>query len=454
MSSLGLLMQLGGTLGMITASVIALGGTFVVGLPMPGILFAIGALCWIRAAHHRAAGTALLYRPETVAPAIARYALVSLAQTGFCLFLLRDALGPAVLVQLGAASLAWPVVLAARFVVHQPTAMPGGARSEDLGFEGVSVLMVALGLTGALFAATFVALFVADLSITLKSTAMTGSALILVVLLVRSLIHVRAGLEGIAGASFDQHIALGRRYHDAGTGSAACVGAAVFVISLLGTHAAQLWVALASGTAVGLALFAWPSLLRRFYMERNFEVYLVASQNGHDQPSFQRPPDAGLTALGWLLVAASAPALALSVVAISVTGLSGTPGICGALDIETHALWWLLSLALPGSWAGVELVRMSPRRKLAAMVFAGVAGAMMIAPLGPDLGGPWAIFELTGQGAEASLTALRATLIYLLTVLAMATAIIAGRRSLPAAFVRVARSARVAGRQPARPLKR
>lgn len=480
MSSLGLLMQLSGTLGMIAASLIALAGTFVSPLAMPGLLFATGVVCWIRAAHHRAAGTALLYRSDafvaspvaspaaglttglvaglTTGPAAAvlRYILVSVGQTGFCLFLLHDHVSLAVLAQLGAVSLAWPVVLATYFALPGVRRVVSHAipRSEDLGFEGVSVLMVALGIVGVLFAATFVALFLGDLTTTLKSTAMSGTALIFVVLLVRSLIHVRAGLDGISGASFDQHLVLGRGYHDTGTGSAACVGAAFFVLSMLSVHPAQLWVALASGTTAGLALFTWPSLLRRFYMERNFEVYLAASRNGHSEPSFERAPDAGLTALGWLLLAVSSPAVALSLAGLSGIGASawsrfdqagwGAGWGAGWADVGANAYGWLIILAGLGLWAGVELLRMSQRRKKAAAIFAVVAVAMMIAPLGLDLGGPRAVLDLAGQGGEASLTALRTTLVYFLTALAMATAIIANRRSLPATIARIVAPGRIA----------
>ena len=56
---------------------------------------------------------------------------------------------------------------------------------------------------------------------------------------------------------------------------------------------------LALVTGVCWMLMAWPMIIRRFFSERQFADLLA----GDDAPIHRRAPDAGLTGLGWLLLA-------------------------------------------------------------------------------------------------------------------------------------------------------
>ena len=426
LSSLALLMQLGGTLGVLACSVVALTGTFVDPLDLPGILFFCGVLCGIRSAYHRAAGTSLLYG-EGDAPlrAVYRYLLVSVGQTVFCVILLRQHLPVATVMKVAAAFLAWPSTLAVVFCgpVLRRCARGSVRESEDHGFEGASVLMLGLGVVGALFAATLLGHLVREPAASFRNAADVIAGLAFVVLVGRSLLHIRTGLLGTAGASYDEHLALGRRYYEVGVGSATCLCATTFIVALASSYPANLWVALVASVFIGVSLFAWPSILRRYFMERAFSVYLA----GDGEPAFQRAPDAGLSALGWLLLAVSPLAVALATTTI-VTSRSVS---------EAHLAIWLAILASLGSASGIALVRMSKWYRAVALVHAVVTIVVTLGVLWSGLAGLEAIAGQALGGVESFLASLQTGLVYLGLAIAIATLVLISRTTMPAAVARI-----------------
>jgi hypothetical protein len=119
-------------------------------------------------------------------------------------------------------------------------------------------------------------------------------------------------------------------------------------------------------------LLAWPLIIRRFFADRQFADLLA----GPGATLHRRAPDAGLTWLGWLLLALAAwnasflvPNLAMSHSADVLWSLIGG----GA-----HSLWWNAGLVILQGWAGFELVRMSPQSKLIATVYGIIAIALTV----------------------------------------------------------------------------
>ena len=426
LSSLGLLMHIAGTLGVIIASIVALAGTFHYPFQISGVLFCCGALCGIRSAYHRAAGTELLFGTAPQ-PAISRYFWLCAFQTAACLFLLRRDLSLATAVPFAAVFMAWPVALRIAFALPAigDLTRRGVPDAEDYGFEGASVLMTAFGAMGVLVSTVWLIDILGTPAVTFSHAASSMTALAVAVLAGRSLFHLRAGLRGVAGASYEEHSASARSYCDVGVGSAACVGATTFVVSMLSAYPLNLWLAMVMGTATGMALFAWPGIVRRMYVERNFDIYAA----GADAPTFHRSPDAGLSALGWLLLAISTPGLALAAADLafgSSTACSWAGGLAG----------WLLAAGCLGSFAGIELLRMSRRAKRVAIGY-GVANILVVLGiLWPGLDGLDALASGPQNDAGSLLATLQTSLVYVHLALAMVTLALVRRVVAPVAVAR------------------
>jgi hypothetical protein len=128
---------------------------------------------------------------------------------------------------------------------------------------------------------------------------------------------------------------------------------------------------------VVLLLATWPLLLRRFFQERHFNLMLAGDQ----APLVRRAPDTGLTTLGWLLIATSVSSVAIELASfVSSPTLAGgnmfmmmaSPDSLGATGLDRYLPLLMGAAAL---WAGIELVTMSARHRLAATVY-GVLGSV------------------------------------------------------------------------------
>ena len=115
-------------------------------------------------------------------------------------------------------------------------------------------------------------------------------------------------------------------------------------------------------------LMAWPLIVRRFFSDRQFADLLA----GDDAPVHRRAPDAGLTWLGWLLIAHARSRVVHHPADHHGTrrrwrrlGRGGAMGLEGMISVfgptGLRSVWWSVGLFGLQGWAGFELVRMSPQ---------------------------------------------------------------------------------------------
>ena len=383
LSSLGLLMQLGGSAFAAYASLVA----FVVLFDEGGRgdskwIFPILALCVTRSMFHRLAGVELLYRSVEGASqgsgsdaglaGVRRYIVVAFAQTGLLGLMLAVKLQwpiEYVLAIVGALA-AWPTTLVV--LLAMPRFRPFAHKipvSEDKGFEGASILMTILGLCGGLATATVVIVL-----LDLGGQTMQGPGVLvmlaLVMLVIRSVIHVQAGVSGLRETSVDHSVELATRYANFGVISSFCTGGAL----LLAAMAARLNLSgLAIVGGVCWMLMAWPMIIRRFFSDRQFADLMA----GEDAAVHRRAPDAGLTGLGWLLIGHAVVMASFTVPQIVMRHYHPTGSAAELVTVlgasGDRSMWWNVGVSVLEGWAGYELVRMSVQHRVITMVYAVIA---------------------------------------------------------------------------------
>lgn len=382
LSSLGLLMQLAGNVLAAYAGMIAFSMLFAVrGSGQTLWFFLIFGACIARSLVQRWAGAQLLYgnggleegKVQRMA-GIHKYVVVALAQTAVVAGLLYFKLhmpGKFVLALAAGLSL-WPVTLAIlvrlprfkRFSDDLPL-------TEDKGFEGASILMTVLGTCGLVATGTLLLIL-----LDLPGNMLTKGPGVLVVLslgmlVVRSVLHVQAGLSGLRETSVDRSVELANRYANFGVISSFCFGGALLLavmslkMNILG---------LVAISAACWLLMAWPLIIRRFFSDRQFADLLA----GDGAPLHRRAPDAGLTGLGWLLFSHAIFSASLLVIELfsgegsnlraeqMLSALGGGSGF--------RSVWWSVGSVVLQAWAGYELIRMSPQSRVIATIF-GIVGA-------------------------------------------------------------------------------
>ncbi|MBL0216124.1 MAG: hypothetical protein IPQ07_19855 [Myxococcales bacterium] len=382
LSSLGLLMQLGGSLFAAVATL----GTFVTMLTRGGrgedklwILLILG-MCVTRSMFHRMAGTELLYGKRTLEGSasplggVKRYIVIALAQSAILFMIMVGkfhvpfgiAIGPA----LGLAL--WPAVLAVlvalprfrRFQTELPVA-------EDKGFEAASVLMTVLGTTGVLGTGLFLIVMLDAGGRMLSQGPGILIMLATILLVIRSGLHVQAGLSGLRETSVDRAVELANRYANFGVISSFCAAGALLLLLMSG---AMNIAALAIVAGLCWMLMAWPMIIRRFYSERQFADLMQGDQaNLH-----RRAPDAGLSGLGWLLFAHAMMSAAMLIPQLVVTNGAMSRKMFEAMSMfgggaGVRSLWWSAGLVVLQAWAGFELIRMSSTHRIIGTVFSIVA---------------------------------------------------------------------------------
>lgn len=437
LTGLGLLMQLVGSVMLGLMAMVALAPIFAGAAPGAWPIFLLGATGAIRAAFHRAAGGALLYAGiDGALPALRRYVVVAfLATAAWAAVLLESGAGASLALPVVGALAAWPVTLL--ILASRPSfraLVEGSPRTaEDMGFEGTAVLMVILGALGALFSlAALIALF--------KAKAWSGSfgpagILLLGVfamLAVRSIMHVNAGLKGTRGLDADGATDAAARYYSFGFVSSVIAGGALLIQMMMSVlHPMGLLM-------IGLVVFfllIWPLALRRFYTERNFSILLA----GDDAPRYHRAPDAGMTALGWLLLMLATYQIGYLV----PTVLVGSPGLAAGQFADFNpatlgvapfrSMWWQVGLAGLGLWAAIELIQMSDRYKVAATVYGVVAAAVTVYLYWPML----RAFQLGGGGPNLLGSLLPLSVALMMLVIPVTAVVLANRKLTPEATARI-----------------
>lgn len=384
LSALGLLMQLGGSLfagvgalGLLQFLILA--GRSRGGGSEMGMLIVILAACVTRSIFHRQAGVDLLYRRAgldgTTSPltGIRRYILVAVIQTALLALLLKakfHAPGKLV-VAYSAGFLTWPAILAVliqlprfkRYEAEMPV-------SEDKGFEGAAIIMAVLGTCGVLAGGIVLYLMLDNSEALLKQTEGLILLAAMVMLFIRSIFHVQAGVAGVRETTVDRVVERTNRYANFGIIASFCAGGAFLLTAMMSRPDP---VALAMISGLCWLLLAWPLIIRRFFSERQFGDLMA----GDDAAVHRRSPDAGLTSLGWfLLVMAAASASSTIPQLISREG-GGFGGMADMMTLMasrgTGSLWWPVAVTALQAWAGFELIRMSGPSRIIASVYGAFA---------------------------------------------------------------------------------
>jgi len=208
-------------------------------------------------------------------------------------------------------------------------------------------------------------------------------------LLARSIVHTVAGIKGTRGIDSDGATEAASRYYTFGIVSSVITGGAVFILSVPnGMHPLMLLLI----SVVVYLLLSWPLILRRFYTERNFAALL----SGAEGPSHRRAPDAGMIAVGWLLLALGALQLAGALPAALLGGpdlghvpLALASGWAGSdladLGAGDRSTWWSVGMAMAQLWAGVELVYMTDRHRLASTIYGVIATLVTVYVMWPQV---------------------------------------------------------------------
>jgi hypothetical protein len=374
LSSLGLLMQLGGSVFAAWAALMAFVMLFAQGEQTLALLLVLG-LSIARSFMHRAAGTQLLYglngAPGNRLQGVHRYVLFALAQSLIvgAVFGFKLHEGTKVALAIAGGLAAWPLTLGvlvrlprfARFANDVPI-------SEDKGFEGASILMTVLGLCGAIGGGTMLLVMLEVPGNELQKGAGVLLVLTVAMLVVRSIIHVQAGISGLRETNIDRSVELANRYANFGVISSFCAGGALLLWVMSQTVDVSGMVLI---TCMVWLLMTWPLVLRRFFSDRQF-VDLLA---GDEAPVHRRAPDAGLTALGWLLLALAVMSASFTLLVFTdATRELGALGMFGGGGEGVRSIWWNVGVIVLQAWTGYELIRMSPQSRIIASVF-GVVGS-------------------------------------------------------------------------------
>lgn len=373
LSALGLIMQLAGrTAG--AATVLYL--SFLVFLPAPhphvGAVLLILVSCGWRAHLHARAGRRLLYmhsdqRPLATTLGYVQFALLQAIAIGLTAWLVFDVRGMRALGIAGAVA-AWPVVLLILITTVAPVPARDVPLAEDRGLEGASLVMMVLGACGALASGTVLVARGALTRHHLDHGWGWITLFVFLMLLARSLLLLRAGRAGAPAASFDAPLSLLDRY--AAFGAVTAVWLSPFLLMIGAMRGEPFIGAVATAMSMWL-LFAWPSILKRFFQHRQFVELLDGARVLH-----ARAPDAGLTALGWLL--AGHAAIVISAVLLIAELRNGFLArrlwsLEPALGGSRTAIAITLAVAALELVCAVALLQVRGQRRLIATVYAALA---------------------------------------------------------------------------------
>jgi hypothetical protein len=260
---------------------------------------------------------------------------------------------------------------------------------------------------------------------------------VFVMLLVRSGLHTYAGVLGTRGIDADGATDVASRYYSFGVVSSVIAGGALMVEFMMTTVNP---LSLLLVAVVVYWLLVWPLAVRRFYTERNFAMLL----GPEEAPPFRRAPDAGLTALGWLLLALGvlglADALPRAILGVGPSSeeLVAFGGFFGNElgSAVGRSPWWLVGVAAVQLWAAVELITMSDRHRLAASVYGLVAALVSVYVYWPLLAGFDQLgAELVGMSYLSSVMQYGMLALYL--VVPVGTFLLVNRRLTPEAQARL-----------------
>jgi hypothetical protein len=440
LSSLGMLMQLAGSVLAAYAGIVALGALVAMrGSGETLWMFLMLGMCIARSLLHRAAGTQLLYGTGQLHEdgktdrfgGIKRYIIFGAAQSAAVAALLafKFQVPKKIALGIGVALALWPVTL---FVLFQ---LPRFRRykddlplTEDKGFEGASILMTVLGACGLAATGTMLLVLLDLPGRALSQTPVVLMMLLLGMLVIRSFFHVQAGIAGLRETSVDRSVELANRYANFGVITAFCAGGAMLMGFM---SAAMNLFGLVLVCGVAWMLMAWPLIIRRFFSDRQFADLLA----GDAAPIHRRAPDAGLTGLGWLLFAHAMFMAVFVIINLVMTDdgegrmLSQMTAIGGAFGVRS--IWFSVGLVVFQAWAGFELIRMSPQSRIIATLYGLIGAGVTLYINWPML----KMFKSMGRMFRDS-TALQIGPISIALIIPVATLILVNRKIAPTARAR------------------
>jgi hypothetical protein len=394
LSGLGLVMQLGGTVFAAFTGWIGLQFIFMMmklggmGHGDSGLTFwmlAIAGTGVVRSMMHRAAGTRLLYEgPSTPLAGIRRYIGFSIIHIVVCVaFFALKAKAPFPLIAtVTIVFAAWPVTLAILFSQARykqfETTLP---LPEDKGFEGAAIMMLILGAIGLGFGMVLLYTIMQLPSMFLSELPGILMVLIMVLLVIRSGLHVNAGYRGVTEVHMDRAVHAATKYGDFGVITAfVAAGALLLIVMTAGADVTAMLMII----VVAWLLLAWPLIIRKFFAERQFADLMAAGE----APLHRRAPDLGHSTLGWLLLAFGVMALGYSLpVAVFFDGadvsrgMGGNPMEAMFTMMQTgsgRSMWWTVGTAGLQVWAGLELIRMTDNHKVVTTIYGAVATGVAI----------------------------------------------------------------------------
>jgi hypothetical protein len=395
LSGLGLVMQLGGTAFAAFTAWIGLTIIFMMmklgsmGASDGGItlwMLAIAGTGVVRSMAHRAAGTRLLYDgPSTPLAGIRRYIGMSIIHIVVCVaFFAIKAKAPfPIIASVTFMFAAWPATLAILFAQARykqfETTLP---LPEDKGFEGAAIMMLILGSIGLGFGLVILYSTLQLPSMFLSTLPGILMVLIMVMIVIRSGLHVNAGYRGVSEVHMDRAVHAATKYGDFGVITAfVASGALLLMVMAAGADVT----AMLTIIIVAWLLLAWPLIIRKFFAERQFADLLA----GGEAPLHRRAPDLGHSTLGWLLLAFGVMSLSQSLpgalflgdIDMSEGGMLSNPMEAMFAMMQNgseRSIWWTVGTAGLQIWAGLELIRMTDNHKIVTTIYGVIATGVAI----------------------------------------------------------------------------
>jgi hypothetical protein len=404
LSGLGLLMQLvGGITGALTGGVgllaliqmLQMGGR---GMPGSILLFMLALIVtsFMRSIFHAAAGRRLLYEgPGTPGGALKKYVTISFIQIGvLALGLMANGAPGGIMFALVLLLAAWPITL---LIFAKPKIDAFGEHvpmADDKGFEGASILMLIFGIMGTVAGAMMV-MSGFDL---LKGGGRGGAGMLgflmfgaFVMLLIRSILHLRAGIRGTNATHMSQTAEAAEKYANFGV-IAACVTGGAILIGVIaampgggGGGAIMMYMLFVISMLVWM-LLVWPLSIKKFFADRQFATMMETQGNAQ-----QSSTDRGLPALGWLLLGLGVWSVARDLAGLLMPNMGDDGGyrrhrggnpmeeIFGMLGNSSGKLTWLdLGVAAVQIWAGFCLIKLNAQYKIAGIAYGVAAGALAL----------------------------------------------------------------------------
>lgn len=244
-----------------------------------------------------------------------------------------------------------------------------------------------------------------------------GALVVLVILAFagRSIVHVIVGVQasrGLRPAAFQARTFV---YVTAAVISAGVL--ALLLLAVLGGGAVLVFLLLLP--CLAFALLTWPLALRSFA----HHAVMTDIGEGEGTVAFGPAPDRGLTAFGYLLVFYGSSTLALALAQLLLLPFAGPEGLGVLAAAPGGELWMVPIEAGLTLWAGIELVGMSARYRVATIAF-GLASLAFLALRWPLI----ADAEAQSFGAPLAFSALLAAMMVAMPVMAL----VLSTRRLPA----------------------